>query len=53
MPPNIKGQVYNCKIKLFHDFSMKFSRFSPEYDVCVVNDIFTKSEVEMTLKNIK
>ena len=49
----IERQAQKCQLKIFNDFSMKFSGFSPGYEVYVVDEIFTLAKAQRALKNIK
>lgn len=49
----IERQAQKCQIKVFNDFSMKFTGFSPGYEVYVVDETVTLAEAQKTLKNIK
>lgn len=49
----IERQAQKCQFKIFNDFSMKFSGFSPGYEVYVVDDVFTTTKAKTALKKIK
>ena len=49
----IERQAHKCQLKIFNDFSMIFSGFSPGYEVYVVDGVFTKATAKISLKNIK
>ena len=49
----IERQAQKCQFKIFNDFSMKFSGFSPGYEVYVVDEVFTKHKAQIALKNVK
>ena len=49
----IERQADKCHLKIFNDFSMKFSGFSPGYEVYVVDEVFTKLKARIALKNVR